>query len=336
MTTVEHNVRQARSTPRYDVNLVNLIERFGSEDKCREYLEQLRWPNGVACPRCGDKSVSRVTAKKGGRGKKADESRNQFDCNSCRYQFSVTAGTVFHDSHLPLWKWFLATYMMVESKKGMSANQLRRTLGVAYKTAWFLCHRIRSAMDVADPQLLTGTVEVDETYVGGKHKNRPASERKKGYKGGGLSNKTMVMGAVSRGGHVRFQVERRDASNMVLTAFIAEHIDDENADIYTDSHPGYRKLSEHGFKHEVVDHSADEWVRADVHTNSVESVWSLLKRSIVGSYHQLSAKHLESYLDEIAFKFNNRRNPYLFRDTIRAMLDAEVVTYAELIQKDKA
>jgi transposase-like protein len=334
VTTVQHNVKQARNYTQPAVNLVSLIERFGSEDKCRDYLEQLRWPNGVACPRCGDKSVSRVTARKGGKSKKADESRNVFDCNSCRYQFSVTAGTVFHDSHLPLWKWFLATYMMVESKKGMSANQLRRTLGVAYKTAWYLCHRIRSAMDVADPQLLTGVVEVDETYVGGKHKNRPRSQRVKGHTGG-HADKTMVLGAVSRSGGVRFQVERRDASSVVLSAFVADHIDDENADVYTDGHTGYKKLSEHGFQHEVVDHSADEWVRADVHTNTVEGVWSLLKRSIVGSYHQLSAKHLESYLDEIAFKFNNRRNPYLFRDTIRAMLDAEVLTYAELIQKEK-
>lgn len=335
MTTVEHNVKQARAYTPADVNLVSLIERFGSEDKCRDYLERLRWPNGVACPRCGDKSVSRVTARKGGKGKDADEARNQFDCNSCRYQFSVKAGTVFHDSHLPLWKWFLATYMMCESKKGMSANQLRRTLGVSYKTAWYLCHRIRSAMDVADPQLLTGTVEVDETYVGGKHKNRPRSQRVTGRRTGGHEGKTMVMGALSRDGGVRFEVARTDANSIILQAFISENIE-EGSTVHTDGHAGYRRVSEHGFKHEIVDHSNDEWVRADVHTNTVESVWSLLKRSIVGSYHQLSAKHLEAYLDEIAFKFNNRRNPHLFRDTLVAMLDAEVLTYAELTMSEKA
>ena len=333
----EATERPRRQPPKSAVNLVNLIERFGSEDKCHAYLESLRWADGVACPRCQSGKISRISslveraARHPGEAPRK-EPRRQFDCDSCRYQFSVRVGTVFHDSHLPLWKWFLATYMMVESKKGMSANQLKRTLDVSYKTAWYLCHRIRSAMDVADPQLLTGKVEVDETYVGGKHKNRPASKRVKGYKGGGKSNKTMVLGAIARGGQVRFHVERRNASEVVLQAFISEHVDDESAEVYTDQHPGYHKLSEHGFRHEMVDHSADEWVRADVHTNTVESVWSILKRSIIGSFHQLSAKHLEAYLDEIAFKFNNRFNPHLFRDTLMAMLDAETLTYAELTQ----
>jgi transposase-like protein len=315
------------------MNLVKLIEQFGSEDRCHAHLEELRWPDGVRCPRCQSDKISRIVSevrRAGGRM----EPRRQFDCDSCRYQFSVRVGTVFHDSHLPLWKWFLATYMMCESKKGISANQLKRTLGTSYKTAWYLCHRIRSAMDVADPQLLTGVVEVDESYVGGKHKNRHVGVRQRGHVGG-HSGKVMVMGAVSRSGGIRFQVDRREPSSIILNAFIAENVDDEEATIYTDNAGGYRSLTKHGYKHEVVDHSADEWVRAEVHTNTVESVWSILKRSIVGSYHQLSTKHLESYLDEIAFKFNNRRNPHLFRDTLIAMLDAETLTYAELIQKDR-
>src|SRR5712691_6724715 len=137
------------------MNLVRLIDQFGSEDRCRDYLKQLRWPDGPECVKCGSRSLSWIST------------RRQFDCNSCRARFSVTAGTVFHDSHLPLWKWFLATYMMCESKKGISANQLKRTLGVSYKTAWYLCHRIRSAMAEAEPRKLRGTVEVDEAYVGG-------------------------------------------------------------------------------------------------------------------------------------------------------------------------
>jgi transposase-like protein len=139
-----------------EVDLPRLIERFGSEDKCRAYLEELRWPDGVKCPRCDSDKISRI------------KTRNQFDCDGCRYQFSVRVGTVFQDSKLPLWKWFLAVYMIGEAKKGVSANQLKRMLGVSYKTAWFLCHRIRSAMTDESGKLLTGIVEADETYVGGK------------------------------------------------------------------------------------------------------------------------------------------------------------------------
>src|SRR4029077_10377413 len=131
-------------------NLPKLIEQFGSEDRCRTYLETLRWPDGIRCPQCGSQSISRITT------------RNQLDCNGCRTRFSVKSGTVFHDSHLPIWKWFLATYLITESRKGMSANQLKRTLGVSYKTAWYLCHRIRSAMIEANPEMLSGVVEVDE------------------------------------------------------------------------------------------------------------------------------------------------------------------------------
>ena len=318
---VEATDRKRKAAPKGDMNLVKLIEQFGSEDRCRDYLEGLRWPEGIRCPRCQSAKISRIVK------------RHQFDCDSCRYQFSVKVGTVFHDSHLPLWKWFLATYMMVESKKGMSANQLKRTLNVSYKTAWYLCHRIRSAMDVANPELLTGTVEVDETYVGGKARSGSKIAQCAGQ--GSIKGKTMVIGAIERGGSVRFRVERRSASAIVLHAFIKEAIADEAEAIFTDQHPGYRGIADNNTRHETVDHSAEEWVRADVHTNTVEGVWSLLKRSIVGSYHQLSAKHLASYLDEIAFRFNHRKNPHLFRDTLVAMLDAETLTYAELTKGEQ-
>ncbi len=144
-----------------ETNLINLIERYGNEDKCRKHLEALRWHEGIKCPRCGSEKVSHI------------KKRDQYDCDECRYQFSVTAGTIFHDSHLPLWKWFLAIYLMTESKKGISANQLSRSLKISYKTAWYLCHRIRKAMleTGVQPQL-TDTVEVDETYVGGKYDAR--------------------------------------------------------------------------------------------------------------------------------------------------------------------
>lgn len=300
------------------MNLSILMEHYGCEDKCRAYLEGLRWPEGVECPRCRSNKISRIVK------------RNQFDCDSCRYQFSVKSGTVFHDSHLPLSKWFLAVYIMGESKKGMSANQLKRMLNVSYKTAWYLCHRIRSAMFEDALDEMRGIVEMDETYVGGKatgFKNKQEAAL------GRLDNKTMVIGAIERGGDVRFKVERRQrATSAVLKSFIDQNIA-KDALIYTDEHRSYGYLDREAIdRHETVNHGKEEWVRGDVHTNSVESVWSLFKRSIVGSYHQLSAKHLDAYMDEIAFRFNNRENPYLFRDTLLKLLRGETLTYRSLVR----
>jgi transposase len=166
-------------------------------------------------------------------------------------------------------------------------------------------------------------VEIDETYIGGKR-----SGRGHGYRG----NKTMVLGAVQRGGDVRFRVERHAyASRDILHRFVKDSIHGDAEAIYTDKHPGYEGIGDDNTRHESVDHSADEWVRADVHTNSVEGVWSLFKRSLVGSYHQLSAKHLPAYLDEFAFRFNNRENPYLFRDTLLKLIEAETLPYKDLV-----
>jgi transposase-like protein len=295
-------------------DLVELIDRFGSEDKCHDYLEGLRWPDGVRCPRCQSDKISRIAK------------RRQFDCDSCRYQFSVRVGTLFHDSKLPLWKWFLAVYMIGESKKGISANQLKRMLGVTYKTAWYLCHRIRAAMIETDPELLRGIVEVDETYVGGK---KPARNRREAARTR-MENKSIVMGAVARGGKVRVRVVP-SAEARHVKAFIKDSVAGDAEAIYTDSHRSYRGIGDADTRHEYVDHSADEWVRGDVHTNTVESVWSLFDRAVIGAYHKLSKKHLAAYLDEFAFRFNNRDNPYLFRDTILKLVEGESLPYKELI-----
>ncbi len=292
-----------------EINLVELIERFHDEDKSRTYLEGLRWPDGLECPRCGGKTISRV------------KKRHQLDCDSCRYRFSVTAGTIFHDSHLPLWKWFLAVYLIVESKKGISANQVKRTIGVSYKTAWYLCHRIRAALNEVDVQLLRGIVEADETFVGGE-----VHGRGRGYRG----NKTVVVGAFQRDGAIRLQVVRgRDRET--LHGFIRENVAGDAQAIYTDDWKAYEGIADADTKHETVNHSEKEYVRGDVHTNSMENVWSLLKRSIVGSYHQVSAKHLDAYLDELEFRFNNRENPYMFRDAMLKMLVVETLPYKKLI-----
>ncbi len=293
-----------------EINLVSLIENYHSEESCRARMEELRWPEGVDCPRCDSKSIARM------------EDRHQYQCRSCRYQFSVTAGTIFHDTHLPLWKWFLAVYLIVESKKGISANQLKRTIGVSYKTAWYLSHRIRAALKEVDAQLLKGIVEVDETFVGGRMEGQG-----RGYKG----NKTVVVGAMQRGGNICLQVVRV-TDRESLHGFIRENTAGDTEAIYTDEWPAYRGIADADTKHEAVKHRDKEWARGEVHTNSIENVWSLLKRSIVGSYHQVSAKHLDAYLDELEFRFNNRENPYMFRDALCKLLVANCLPYAKLIE----
>ncbi|MEX2441369.1 MAG: IS1595 family transposase, partial [Pontimonas sp.] len=250
----------------------------------------------------------------------------QYDCTRCRIRFSVKSGTLFHDSHLPIWKWFLATYLITESRKGISANQLKRTLGVSYKTAWYLCHRIRSAM-LGDGELLSGIVEADETFVGGKaggFKNKQDSALHR------MDNKTVVLGAIERGGKLRVRVAPNTGSK-AIHGFLRDTVDAADV-LYTDSHHSYRNLNgDTTTRHEYVDHSAEEWVRGDVHTNTIESAWSLFDRAVIGSYHKLSRKHLPAYLKEFEFRFNNRENPYLFRDTLIALVGANTLPYAELV-----
>jgi transposase-like protein len=290
------------------INMMKLIEMFPTEESCHEALAELRWPDGVKCLRCESAHIRR------------NYTRHIYDCGLCGYQFTVMTGTMFHDTHLPLRKWLVATYLMVEAKKGISALQLKRTLGVAYKTAWYLSHRIRAAMRDAYPFPLRGIVEVDETYVGGKVRGMG-----RGYKG----NKAIVVGAVQRGGKIVLQVAP-DNSRKTLHGFINANTDPDTEAIFTDEWPAYRGIGDHDTLHETVNHRAEEWVRGDVHTNTVEGVWSLFKRSLIGSFHRVSVKHLDAYLDELEWRFNNRDNPYLFRDTLLRLLAVENLPYATL------
>jgi transposase-like protein len=289
------------------MNIMTLMERFDTDSECRAVLENLRWPNGVRCSRCESDKVYRASPRK------------QFDCAGCGYQFSVLSGTIFHDTHLPLPKWMVAVYLMTESRKGISANQMKRTLGVSYKTAWYLCHRIRAAMSDVNAALLAGIIEADETWIGGQQKGVG--------KGNWRDGKTMVLGAVARGGQVRLRVDRRPTKKAVHK-FLRTAVDNTST-LYTDEHSAYIGFVDDD-KHDHVVHRDDEWVRGDVHTNTVEGVWSLLKRSVVGSYHQLSAKHLQAYVDEFSWRFNNRHNDYLFRDTLMKLVGAENLPYQRL------
>ena len=295
--------------PNQQMNLIRLMDDFHSDERCRTYLEELRWPNGVRCPRCESPKCYYT------------QTRRQYECDLCGYHFSVTSGTMLHDTHLPLQKWLVGVYLMVEAKKGVSALQLKRTLNVAYKTAWYLCHRIRAAMQDAYPLRLRGVVEVDETWVGGKTRSRGH-----GYTG----NKTMIVGAVERDGKVVLKVaEGRDRE--ALHRFINEHTAPDTEAIYTDDWPAYRGIEDWDTVHATVNHSAHEYVRGDVHTNTIEGVWSLFKRAIIGSYHQISFKHMDAYLDELEWRFNNRDNPWLFRDTLLRLLRTENLPYEELV-----
>jgi transposase-like protein len=293
---------------------VNLM--YSTDARCRELLERLRWPEGVMCPRCNDTRVSRLK----------DYAR--YECVGCEYQFTVMSGTIFHDSHLPLPIWFLATLLLCEAKKGMSAMQLKRTLwGTdrgSYKTAWYLCHRIRRAMAQVDRPMLDGTVEMDETYVGGKQRGYGSGWR------GERHTKEVVVGIRQRNGDLRF-FHAEDAKTGTLARYIQENISSDVDVIVTDELPAYKKaVGSH--KHETVNHTRKEYVRlgTDIHTNTIESAFSLLKRGIMGTWHKISAKHLQAYLDEMTFRFDRRNRSDLFLDTLRHMVTADPLTFEKL------
>jgi transposase-like protein len=294
--------------------LCEVLRTFGSDESCREYLEALRWPDRVTCPRCQSEKISRVYDRK------------QFDCDSCRYQFSVLAGTVFQDTKLPLPTWFATTYLMCESRKGISANQVKRMIGGSYKTSWYLCHRIRAAMKEVNQQPLGGIVECDETYVGGRNLGKGILARR--------DNKEVVFGIKQRGGELRF-FHAEDAKSGTLAKYIKENISGDVDVIMTDEFMSYPyALDRAGHsrdKHRTVKHKDGIYVDGDITTNGIESAFSLLKRGIVGSWHKISAKHLAAYLDEMTFRFNNRSNPYLFRDTMQKLIEAPVLEYKNLI-----
>jgi transposase-like protein len=296
------------------MTLVDVINLFDTDERCRELLARLRWPNGPECLRCKGAVVELATAKQ------------LFYCKDCDYQFSVTAATIFNDSHLPLTKWFLATLLLCEARKGMSANQIKRTLGVSYKTAWYLCHRIRAAMKETEKPMLDGTVEMDETWVGGRERKGKGWNRTD-------NNKEVVIGLRQRGGELRF-FHAADVKSGTLAKYIKENVSTDVDVIVTDEYPAYPKAmiasGIKGGQHETIKHKDRVYVRGDVHTNTVESAFSLLKRGIIGSWHKISAKHLAAYLDEVTFRFNRRKNANLFLDTLRHMVTAQVLTFEKL------
>ncbi len=270
---------------------------FHDETKAREWLERRLWPEGPICPKCG--VVDQATLMQG-----KTTRPGLYQCNACREPFTVTVGTLYERSHVPLHKWLGATHLMMASKKGMSALQISRMIGVTYKTAWFLCHRIRESLRETNPSPLGGegmTVEADETYVGGKDKNRHANKRV-GVRGG--SQKEAVVALVERQGRVR-STHVRDVNAKTLRIVLTAQLD-ASTSLMTDEHSGYLGIGRAFASHDRVNHTMGEYVRGDAHTNTVESYFAILKRGIVGTFHHVSPQHLKRYVGEFDFRYNER------------------------------
>ena len=298
------------------------FEMFPDEASAVKWFENIRWPNGPICPKCGSDNIQIVKNAK----------PQPYRCRSCRKHFSVKVGTVMQSAHIPVRKWLYAMYLMQTSRKGLSSLQLARELGIAQEAAWRLGHKIREAWNDGALFPMSGEVEADETYIGGKERNKHHDKKLKA--GRGAVGKQPVMGIREReSGTVRaFPVEATDG--ITLRSAIRANVA-PGATVYTDCHAGYRGMRE--YRHEAVAHSAGEYVRGEIHTNGIESFWALLKRGINGSYHHVSVKHLSRYVDEFQNRYNAGRVHALdfMAETAKNMVGRSL-THRQLVDGDGA
>lgn len=282
-----------------ELNLVKLAMEYADNDKARELLESMRWPKGPVCPHCKnstDKKISKLTPRA---GSKVSVRKGVYFCGACRKKFTVTVGTVFEGSHIPISKWLMAMFIICSSKKSISANQLSRMLDLTYKSAWFMAHRIRFGMSPAAGEKLSGVVEADEAYIGGK-----------GDKTTKPAVKIPVVALIEQGGNMRTQVVS-SVSQKNLRQCLNEHVS-KDAILCTDEHPAYKPAGKEQKAHYSVNHTALEFERIEADgtaasTNHCESFFSLLKRGVYGSWHHVSKEHLPKYANEFAFRWNQRR-----------------------------
>jgi transposase-like protein len=303
---------------RSTISTFQLFERFPDAESARLYLEGRLWPNGTICPTC--KAGERITTRKGG----------FYRCNPCQLDFTVRTGTIFERSHVPLHKWVYAMYLLVTSRKGISSMQLAKEIGVTQKSAWFMLHRLREACG-SDIDKLSGTVEIDETFVGGKEANK--HEAKKLRQGRGAVGKQIVLGMRERDGNTKaFTIEANDLGTVQQCLFDNIEI---GSTLYTDEHGSYSGLDGLFFRHATVNHSEGVYARGAVNVNGIESVWAVLKRGLTGVYHQVSAKHLSRYVDEFAFRLNAgdvKRHTLQRLDSFVDAVAGKRLTYADLIR----
>ncbi len=318
-----------------ELNLVNLAQHFSNEDAAREFMEKLRWPDGPVCPHCGVvNNAYRLEPKPSKKDKHVR--KGVWKCGGCREQFTVTVGTIFEDSHIPLNKWLLAYHLLCASKKGMSAHQLHRMLKVTYRSAWFMAHRIRYTMS-QEPlsSKLTGIIEVDETYVGGKIREHYRTAVKPGERQkdrlSPFANKQSVVSVLQRGGRVQStHVPKVTAENLkpIVQQMIAE-----DCHVMTDS-ASTLKGALVSRKHDQVNHRAGEYVRYEdgicISTNTIEGFFATLKRGINGVYHHVGKQHLHRYLSEFDFRYNSRK----IKDGDRTLLAIKGVEGKRLMLRD--
>jgi transposase-like protein len=309
-------------TQKQDMNLLTISKTFATEDAALDYLIKSRWPDGVTCLACNHGKVYRIAT----RGKTGKPCR-LFECADCGLHFSATTGTLFHDSHLPLQKWFMAMALMGEAKKGISANQVARHLGIQYKTAWYLCHRIRKAMQELASAQIGGAgkiVEIDETFIGGKVRRKGHLKAKE--------NKTVVIGIAERNGSIHMQKIDNIKSPSVKPVLAAK-LHPDTAKVITDSAPVYSWVLPKE-KHEIVNHQEEVRTLGELSTKTIEGAFSLFKRGIIGSYHKLSKDHMDSYLGEFCWRFNRRHmQPFMFGTLLRELVAKKPLTYRHLTRE---
>jgi transposase-like protein len=301
-----------------------LVNYFSDEQKCVDYLATLRWNGVIECPYCANDTCYVLNG-----------ANKRFKCAKCRKQFSVRVGTIFEDSKIELRKWFFAVYLFTAHKKGISSHQLARDLKITQKSAWFMLQRIREAFSHDEASNLSGEVEIDESYLGGKESNKHKSIRQATKKASGVkrtNNKVPVLGILERNGKV-YAVPVKNAKLGTIYPIITDKVD-LGATIYTDELPAYKFLK-NDCTHNFVNHSADEYIRVEVHTQNIDNFWSLLKRGIYGIYHHTSPQHLHRYVNEFVYRYNNRKMTDGSRFDVYLANATKKITYPELIGKSE-